>query len=173
MHLSGAKGDLFHITHMTAMLGQPYISGQRIPKILNNGTRSSIYSQHNSNDLEDNGFVINSLGEGISPKHMDYYSRPVRQNIYNMSTTTAPTGDLHHRFSKAVEDITVQYDGTLRDASGVIIDFLAAGVGLDPRRHVPVKHDNMTASWFTDVSYLVDILNSEIEYGMDSISVPN
>lgn len=173
MHMSNAKGDLFHITQMIAMLGQPYVSGQRINPTLNNNTRSSIYAQKNSNSIEDYGFADRSYTEGMTPKQMDYYSRPVRQNIYNMSTTTAPTGDLHHRFAKSVEDITVQYDGTLRDAVGTIIDFLPAGVGIDPRRQLLVTHENITAPWFTDVSYLIDILNSEIEFGMESIVVPN
>lgn len=172
MYLSGAKGDLFHITQMTALLGQQYLSGQRLPKTLNNGKRGSIYAHRNSSALEDRGFITHSLGEGISPKEMESHSRSVRENLYNMTTTTAPTGDLHHRFAKAMEDVVTQYDGTVRDTNGVIIDFLVAGVGIDPRRPLLVTHNNITASWFTDSSVLIDILNSEIEFERESIKVP-
>ena len=172
MYLSGAKGDLYHMAQMIAMLGQQYLAGQRLPKTLNNGRRGSVYSHLDSTNLEDRGFVTHSLGEGISPKEMEAHSRAVRENLYNMTTTTAPTGDLHHRLSKAMEDIVIQYDSSVRDTNGIIVDFLPGGVGIDPRRPLLVTHNNVTAPWFTDTSMLIDILNSEIEYNQESISVP-
>lgn len=45
---------------------------------------------------------------------------------------TADTGYMARRLSKGLEDLCVQYDNTVQDASGGIVQFLYGDDGLDP-----------------------------------------
>lgn len=45
---------------------------------------------------------------------------------------TADTGYMSRRLIKALEDLSIQYDGTVRNASGCIVQFLYGDDGMDP-----------------------------------------
>lgn len=49
-----------------------------------------------------------------------------------MQVKTADTGYMSRRLMKALEDLSVQYDNTVRNASGSIVQFLYGDDGMDP-----------------------------------------
>lgn len=49
-----------------------------------------------------------------------------------MQVKTADTGYMSRRLMKSLEDLSIQYDNTVRNASGVIIQFRYGDDGMDP-----------------------------------------
>jgi len=48
------------------------------------------------------------------------------------SVKTRQSGYLERRFIGALQDLRVEYDGTIRDSAGNIIEFIAGEDGIDP-----------------------------------------
>lgn len=49
-----------------------------------------------------------------------------------MQVKTADTGYMSRRLMKALEDLSIQYDNTVRNASGCIVQFRYGDDGMDP-----------------------------------------
>lgn len=49
-----------------------------------------------------------------------------------MQVKTADTGYISRRLMKALEDLSVHYDNTVRNASGCIVQFTYGDDGMDP-----------------------------------------
>lgn len=47
---------------------------------------------------------------------------------------TADTGYMSRRLIKALEDLSIHYDNTVRSANGAIVQFLYGDDGMDPAR---------------------------------------
>lgn len=65
-----------------------------------------------------------------------------------LQVKTADTGYMSRRLIKGLEDLSIQYDNTVRSASGCIVQFLYGDDGLDPAKMegkggVPLNFDRM------------------------------
>lgn len=49
-----------------------------------------------------------------------------------LQVKTADTGYMSRRLIKALEDLSIQYDNTVRNASGAIVQFIYGDDGMDP-----------------------------------------
>jgi DNA-directed RNA polymerase III subunit RPC1 len=68
--------------------------------------------------------------------------------IFFPSGENADTGYMARRLSKGLEDLCVQYDNTVQDAGGGIVQFLYGDDGLDPaimegKAGVPLNFDRL------------------------------
>jgi RNA polymerase Rpb1, domain 5 len=73
--------------------------------------------------------------------------------------TTAKSGYIQRKIVKVCEDIQVQYDGTVRDATGKIYQFAYGDTGMDPTKTVKVDGIQQIC----DISRIVTRLNATIE----------
>lgn len=55
-----------------------------------------------------------------------------REGLVDTAVKTAETGYMQRRLVKALEDLCVQYDGTVRNSMGEVVQFCFGGDGLDP-----------------------------------------
>lgn len=55
-----------------------------------------------------------------------------REGLVDTAVKTAETGYLQRRLVKCLEDLVVQYDGTVRNAIGEVVEFSYGADGLDP-----------------------------------------
>lgn len=55
-----------------------------------------------------------------------------REGLVDTAVKTAETGYLQRRLVKCLEDLVVQYDGTVRNAIGEVVEFTYGADGLDP-----------------------------------------
>lgn len=55
-----------------------------------------------------------------------------REGLVDTAVKTAETGYMQRRLMKALEDLSTQYDLTVRNASGTMIQFYYGDDGLDP-----------------------------------------
>lgn len=117
---SGSKGDYFNIAQITGLLGQQIISNGRIHGTMNNHSRTIPHQPLNSQlTIEDkykfHGFIPSSFEHGLDPIEFFFHSISGRKGVSDTALSTATSGYNMRRIVKLTEDITIQYDGTVRD----------------------------------------------------------
>ena len=118
---SGARGNLLNLAQMAGCVGQQALRGQRIEKGYSNRTLSSF----KKNDLgsEAHGFIRSNFKSGLKPAEFFFQAMVGRDSLMDTALRTPKSGYLYRRLSNAMQDLRVEYDGTVRDASGRIIQF--------------------------------------------------
>jgi DNA-directed RNA polymerase beta' subunit len=162
---SGAKGDFFNIAQITGLLGQQNVSGKRVAYTLNNSSRSLPHYPFSGLDIdeeyESHGFIDSSFIKGLNPKQYYFHSMSGRESTCDTSMNTSTSGYIQRRIIKLIEDIKIQYDGTVRDVVNSIyqLNFNEDG-GFDPKKLV--KLPNKTLS-FVNTFNIIERLNSKVE----------
>ncbi|OII76734.1 DNA-directed RNA polymerase III largest subunit [Cryptosporidium andersoni] len=130
MYLSGAKGQLINIAQMVACVGQQNVAGQRIQ---NGFTQRTLpHFKINCVDGRSRGFVANSFFSGLQPDEFFFHTMSGREGLVDTAVKTAETGYMQRRLIKALEDLCVKYDQTVRSSDGQIIEFIYGDDGLNP-----------------------------------------
>lgn len=118
---SGARGNLLNLAQMAACVGQQAMRGKRIEK----GFSQRTLSHFRKNDLgsEAHGFISNGFKGGLTPSEFFFGSMTGRDSLMDTALRTPKSGYLYRRLANAMQDLRVEYDSTVRDASGKIIQF--------------------------------------------------
>ncbi|KAJ2363412.1 DNA-directed RNA polymerase II core subunit rpo21, partial [Coemansia sp. RSA 2611] len=129
MAISGSKGSGVNISQMTACVGQQNVEGKRIPF----GFRYRTLPHFTRDDYspESKGFVRNSYLRGLTPQEFYFHAMGGREGLIDTAVKTAETGYIQRRLIKALEDIMCQYDGTIRNSQGQVIQFVYGEDGID------------------------------------------
>ncbi len=130
MALSGSKGSNINISQMIASVGQQVLSGHRVPNGFED--RSLPHFERHSKIPAAKGFVSNSFYSGLNPTEFIFHTMGGREGLVDTAVKTAETGYMQRRLVKSLEDLCCQYDKTVRNSSGEIIQFIYGGDGLDP-----------------------------------------
>ena len=118
---SGSKGDPLNIAQMIACLGQQSIEGKRIQYGLTDRTLPH-YKKYDDG-AEARGFIESSFIRGLTPQEFFFHAMSGREGLIDTAVKTADTGYIQRQLIKALEDIVVQHDGTVRDANMNILQF--------------------------------------------------
>lgn len=78
------------------------------------------------------GFVANSFYSGLTPTEFFFHTMAGREGLVDTAVKTAETGYMSRRLMKALEDLYVHYDYSVRDASSGIVQFTYGDDALDP-----------------------------------------
>jgi len=118
---SGARGNLLNLAQMAACVGQQAMRGKRISK----GFKKRTLSSFPKNDLGPaaRGFVRESFKSGLLPHEFFFISMTGRDSLMDTALRTPKSGYLYRRLANAMQDLKVEYDHTVRDASKKIIQF--------------------------------------------------
>ncbi|XP_040371173.1 DNA-directed RNA polymerase II subunit RPB1 isoform X1 [Rosa chinensis] len=129
MVTAGSKGSFINISQMTACVGQQNVEGKRIPY----GFTDRTLPHFTKDDYgpESRGFVENSYLRGLTPQEFYFHAMGGREGIIDTAVKTSETGYIQRRLVKAMEDIMVKYDGTVRNSLGDVIQFLYGEDGMD------------------------------------------
>ncbi|KXS08894.1 beta and beta-prime subunits of DNA dependent RNA-polymerase, partial [Gonapodya prolifera JEL478] len=129
MMLSGAKGNPINLAQIAATVGQQLVEGKRIQY----GFRNRSLPHFNQFDFAptSRGFVMNSYLRGLSPVEFFFHTAGGREGLTDTAIKTAESGYLQRRLVKALEDIQVSTDGTVRDAQMNILQFKYGDDGFD------------------------------------------
>lgn len=159
----GAKGDIFHMSHMVAQGGQQYELGARLPKDLY-GNRGSFFDPMNDKSITSAGYVSNSLGKGFNPREQISHHKGSRVSLVDTVTKTVDAGEYHHLQNKALMDLHTAYDYTLRDVNEIEVQPVAGGgaPGLDPFHTVFIDYEDERVPFFCDPDALIDQVNGEL-----------
>ncbi|MHC1631147.1 MAG: DNA-directed RNA polymerase subunit A' [Methanotrichaceae archaeon] len=132
MAVSGARGSMLNLTQMTACVGQQSVRGERIHR----GYADRTLSQFKKGDLsaEAHGFVQSSYKKGLSPTEFFFHAIGGREGLVDTAIRTSQSGYLQRRLINALQDLEVQYDGTVKETRGTIVQFDYGEDGIDPTR---------------------------------------
>ena len=130
MATCGSKGSTLNVSQMVAVVGQQIISGNRVPDGFQD--RSLPHFPKNSKTPQSKGFVRNSFFSGLSPPEFLFHAISGREGLVDTAVKTAETGYMSRRLMKSLEDLSCQYDNTVRTSSSGVVQFTYGGDGLDP-----------------------------------------
>lgn len=144
MAKSGSKGSTINIAQMTALVGQQSVEGKRIPF----GFKYRTLPHFTKDDYspESRGFVENSYLRGLTPSEFFFHAMAGREGLIDTAVKTAETGYIQRRLVKALEDVMVKYDGTVRNSLGDIVQFIYGEDGLDAVHIEDQRVDSITMS---------------------------
>lgn len=156
---SGSKGAVFNLTQISGLLGPQNLKSGRVPLVLNNGKRTLVHYpfEHidKETEFESRGFIRHGFGEGLNPQEFYFHCMSGREGISDTACSTAKSGYIQRRIVKLCEDITVAYDGTVRDVNNRIYQTVYGEMGLDASLTVNVNGKTEVC----DVGRMVDRLN--------------
>lgn len=126
---AGSKGSFINISQICACVGQQNVEGKRIAY----GFRRRALPHFVMDDKgpESRGFVENSYLRGLTPSEFFFHAMGGREGLIDTAVKTAETGYIQRRLIKAMEDIMVHYDGTVRNSVGHIVEFLYGEDAMD------------------------------------------
>jgi DNA-directed RNA polymerase beta' subunit len=164
---SGAKGDYFNIAQLTGLLGQQNLEGHRVIPALNHGKRTLPHypfeGMDKETEYESKGFVHNSFIHGLNPMEFFFHAMSGREGVSDTAMSTAKSGYIQRKIVKVCEDIQVQYDQTVRDATGKIYQFAYGEDNYDPVKTIRVGGTPAPC----DISRIADRLNISFELGIE------
>nr|QBK93999.1 MAG: DNA-directed RNA polymerase subunit alpha [Pithovirus LCPAC406] len=133
MYESGGKGTIFNMTQIMDAPGQQFVNGMRLPLGLLDKKRCIPYFDYDEVIPSSRGFCENGFLVGMSPSESFFAHAGSRNNLMDTAIKTADIGTLQRKLAKALQDIKVYIDGTIRDSSGKIYQFVYGDDGLNPK----------------------------------------
>ena len=120
---------MLNLAQMAGSVGQQALRGKRIEK----GFKNRTLSHFKANDLgsDAHGFIRNSFKTGLKPAEFFFQAMVGRDSLMDTALRTPKSGYLYRRLSNALQDLRVEYDRTVRDASGRIVQFEYGEDGID------------------------------------------
>lgn len=126
---SGSKGSLINISQMISCLGQTNIDGKRIPYGFENRTLPHFSKFDDTPGAR--GFIENSYISGLTAPELFFHAMGGRIGLIDTAVKTSQTGYIQRRLIKGLEDLKVEYDMTVRNNKGKIIQFAYGDDGFD------------------------------------------
>lgn len=126
---SGSKGADLNITQMMALLGQQLIAGNRVQYTLQD--RTLPHFPRYDDGAESRGFVENSFISGLRPAEFFFHAMAGREGLIDTAVKTSDSGYIQRKLVKTMEDLHVEYDGTVRNVNNSVIQFHYGGDGID------------------------------------------
>jgi len=102
-----------------ACCGQQNVEGKRIP--FGFADRSLPHFTKFDYGPDSKGFVSNCYLTGLTPTELYFHAMGGREGLIDTACKTAETGYIQRRLIKALEDVMIKYDGTVRTSKEVII----------------------------------------------------
>ncbi|OQO06044.1 hypothetical protein B0A48_08632 [Cryoendolithus antarcticus] len=130
MATCGSKGSLINVSQMVAVVGQQIIGGKRVLDGFQDRTLPHFAKA--SRDPPAKGFVLNSFFSGLNPTEFIFHAMSGREGLVDTAVKTAETGYMSRRLMKSLEDLSAQYDNTVRTSNGSVVQMKFGDDGLDP-----------------------------------------
>ena len=125
---SGAKGSSVNAMQMSCLLGQQELEGKRPPMMPSGRTLPSFRPYEYS--PRSGGFVDGSFLSGIRPQEYFFHCMAGREGLIDTAVKTARIGYLQRCLMKHLEGLVVNYDLTVRDSDGSVVQFQYGEDGL-------------------------------------------
>ncbi|MEM2875849.1 MAG: DNA-directed RNA polymerase subunit A', partial [Candidatus Bathyarchaeia archaeon] len=132
MTRSGARGSSLNIGQMTACVGQQSVRGKRIMRGYID--RALPHFKPMDPSPKARGFIYSSYREGLDPIEFFFHAMGGREGLVDTAVRTQQSGYMQRRLINALEHLRVEYDGTVRDSNGEIIQFRYGEDGVDPSK---------------------------------------
>jgi len=155
MTRAGARGSSLNIGQMAACVGQQSVRGKRV--LRGYSGRALPHFIDGDPSPRARGFVYNSYQTGLDAIEFFFHAMGGREGLVDTAVRTQQSGYMQRRLINALEHIRLEYDSTVRDSAGDIIQFRYGEDGVDP-----AKSDHGKA---VNVSRLIDQIKIGEEKG--------
>ena len=125
---AGSKGKKENLCQILACVGQQNVEGKRIP--FGFAQRSLPHFSKFDYGPRSKGFVETCYLKGLTPEEFYFHTMGGREGLIDTAVKTSETGYIQRKLVKAIEDAMVNYDNTVRDSMGNIIQFLYGEDGM-------------------------------------------
>ena len=126
---AGSGGNVLNITQMACCIGQQALWAKRIGIGYTNRTLS--FFKEDDLSPRARGFIYSSFLNGLEPYEFFFGAITGRDGLMDTALRTPKSGYLYRRLANALQDIRVEYDKTVRDGAGNIIQFKYGEDGKD------------------------------------------
>ncbi|MCA9478010.1 MAG: DNA-directed RNA polymerase subunit A' [Nanoarchaeota archaeon] len=118
---SGARGNIINMAQMSAVVGQQDLRGGRV----NKGYQGRTLSCFEQGDMgsKAHGFIKHGFKDGLEPSEAFFMAMTGRDSLMDTALRTPKSGYLYRRLANAMQDLKIEYDFTVRDASKKIVQF--------------------------------------------------
>ena len=132
MTRTGARGSSLNIGQMAACVGQQSVRGKRILR----GYAGRALPHFTEDDARPRarGFVYSSYQTGLDAIEFFFHAMGGREGLVDTAVRTQQSGYMQRRLINALEHIRLEYDSTVRDSAGDIIQFQYGEDGVDPAK---------------------------------------
>src|SRR5512136_68736 len=155
MTRTGARGSSLNIGQISACVGQQSVRGKRI--LRGYVDRALPHFQAGDQRPKARGFVYSSYQTGLDVIEFFFHAMGGREGLVDTAVRTQQSGYMQRRLINALEHIRLEYDSTVRNSAGDIIQFMYGEDGVDP-----AKSDHGKA---VNVSRLIDQIKIGQEKG--------
>lgn len=129
MTTSGAKGSQVNANLISCNLGQQVLEGRRVPLMVSGKSLPSF--RPFDSDIRAGGYVVNRFLTGIRPQEYYFHHMAGREGLIDTAVKTSRSGYLQRCLIKGMEGLAVNYDSTVRDSDGTLVQFLYGEDGID------------------------------------------
>lgn len=126
---SGGGGNILNITQMACCVGQQDLEAKRID-IGYTGRTLSFFKQGDLSP-KSRGFIASPYIKGLRPDEFFFGAITGRSTLMDTALRTPKSGYLYRRLANALQDLRVEYDGTVRDSNNNLIQFEYGEDGID------------------------------------------
>ncbi|PUU76301.1 hypothetical protein B9Z19DRAFT_991073 [Tuber borchii] len=137
MTVSGAKGSDVNASQVSCLLGQQVLEGRRVPVMVSGKTLPCF--KPFETDVRAGGYVTDRFLTGIRPQEYYFHCMAGREGLIDTAVKTSRSGYLQRCLIKGMEGIQVQYDNTVRDSDGSLVQFLYGEDALDVSKQKHLK----------------------------------
>jgi DNA-directed RNA polymerase subunit A' len=132
MTRTGARGSSLNIGQMSACIGQQSVRGKRI--LRGYIDRALPHFRPGDPSPKARGFVYSSYQKGLDAIEFFFHAMGGREGLVDTAVRTQQSGYMQRRLINALEHIRLEYDGTVRNSAGDIIQFKYGEDGVDPAK---------------------------------------
>src|SRR5881296_2906610 len=129
MSRAGARGSSLNIGQMTANVGQQAIRGKRILRGYRG--RAMTFFKPGDAGAAARGFVYNCYRDGLTPLEFFFHAMGGREGLVDTAVRTQQSGYMQRRLINALEHLKIEYDQTVHDPHGNIVQYLYGEDGID------------------------------------------
>ncbi len=120
---------IFNLAMMSGFVGQQVLRGKRIH--LGYTNRTLAHFERGDLGPKARGFIRHSYGEGLDPVETFFNAILGRDSLMDTAMRTPKSGYMQRRLINALQDLRVNYDGTVRDSGQKIVQFEFGGDNVD------------------------------------------
>lgn len=125
---SKSKGNIINVLQMMGTVGQCSVEGKRINYGFDNRTLPHYHKYNDSPEAR--GYVKHSFIDGLTPQEFFFHAMGGREGLIDTAVKTSETGYIQRKLVKAMEDMKVHFDMSVRNANGQIVQFLYGDDGM-------------------------------------------
>ncbi|OYT37864.1 DNA-directed RNA polymerase subunit A' [Candidatus Pacearchaeota archaeon ex4484_31] len=121
MTACGSRGSLLFLTQMACVVGQQSLWAKRIS--LGYSHRTLSFFKPYDLSPRARGFIYSNYLKGLEPDEFFFTAITGRDGLMDTALRTPKSGYLYRRLLNALQDLRIEYDGTVRDSNYNIIQF--------------------------------------------------